>query len=96
MLQTVALLRERPELFDYWETNVPECGSPGCVIGLIGCLSGVTPGVDIDDAVAKNVLGLNTASQFYELMGQAAAGRGLWHKHANSAADALEKLAAEW
>ena len=53
-LATAKLFEQRPELFRFSETNIPDCGTPGCAIGYIGyfmghtgCISGEkTIGVD--------------------------------------------------
>jgi hypothetical protein len=53
-LATAKLFEQRPELFNFSETNIPDCGTPGCALGYIGyfmgqpgCISGEsTIGVD--------------------------------------------------
>ena len=41
-LATAKLFEQRPELFSFSQTFIPDCGTPGCAIGYIGYFMGHT------------------------------------------------------
>lgn len=55
ILKTAALFETRPELYNFNEIKVPDCGSPGCMLGWIGVHLGIPAGtivhVDVCQAI---------------------------------------------
>jgi len=47
ILRAADALEANPSLFKYHATRVPECGSPGCLVGLIACFAGYAPGTRV-------------------------------------------------
>jgi len=35
---TADYIEKHPNLYDYWESGIPDCGSEGCVVGLMAML----------------------------------------------------------
>lgn len=50
-LATAKLFEQRPELFDYSQTLIPDCGAPGCALGYIGHFMGHTGEIDGEQTV---------------------------------------------
>lgn len=44
ILRTADHIEQHPELFKFIKSTVPECGTPGCLLGWIGHFLGMTPG----------------------------------------------------
>lgn len=53
---TADLFDRRPDLYDFFEVEIPECGTPGCALGHIGRLSGLTRDICVID-ISLAVLG---------------------------------------
>lgn len=63
LLAAAETFEVKPGLFDYGEVKVPPCGSPGCVVGMIGFHLGMKMGTDISDVA--HLLGFDDGS-FHE------------------------------
>ncbi len=48
-LKTADYLEANPHLFDFDISEVPECGSPGCILGTMAMLEGVKAGESVFD-----------------------------------------------
>lgn len=58
-----------PDLYDFMEGSVPECGSSSCVLGWIGYFSGYKGGQDVN-RIAREILGVGQGT-FYDRMDHA-------------------------
>lgn len=69
----------KPYLYDFMHTTVPDCGTPGCMLGWIGHFAGVPVGSDVLDTVAQPLLGIyyevHMAHPFYMRLRELGAGR---------------------
>jgi hypothetical protein len=45
ILKAADLIESRPELYAFYQNEVPECGTPGCMLGWIGHFLGVSGSV---------------------------------------------------
>jgi hypothetical protein len=95
ILATADLFDSQPDLYQFAESHVPACGSPGCVIGWIGHFMGVSVGSNLD--VVATRMGI-TERDFYAKMIDAkpAMGRELrtWTWAAPVAAAGLRRMAS--
>lgn len=70
ILKAADWIELHPEEFDFRETEVPACGTPGCALGWIGTFAGCERGssIDMPPGSPTKLLGLNSQLRFYERM----------------------------
>jgi hypothetical protein len=64
ILRAADQIQGHPELWNYWKIHTPSCGTPGCAIGWIAAMRGVSGFVS---EVCAAALGID-AEEFYERM----------------------------
>lgn len=90
-LKTADHIEQHPEEYDFDKYIVPTCGSPGCILALMGMLSGIKPLTRIN-TVAKTLLSLQSCGTFYRQMFSIRSG---WTSHASIAVSNLRALAKQ-
>lgn len=70
ILKAASDIEASPGIFNYWNTNVPPCGSPGCAIGLIAANLDFQRGLWVGEN-CERILGVDSHT-FYRRMGDAA------------------------
>lgn len=65
-------VEREPSLYEFRNVRVPDCGSPGCMLGWIGYFLGIRPGTLIQSycspqvATPAKLLGLKSQTDFYQ------------------------------
>lgn len=93
MFQAADVIEIEPSRYDFDRCVVPECGTPGCMLGLMGVFLGYQAG-EIVDAVCKKSLGISDA-EFYRLVDKDYNRVNCWGDN-KSVANALRQFAQEW
>lgn len=70
ILKAADQIERNPDVFNYWKTSVPPCGSPGCAIGLVAAHLGFREGLYVS-MNCHRILGVDSHT-FYARMGDAA------------------------
>lgn len=65
--KTADYFEQHPGHYDFMEVTVPPCGSPGCVIGIMGMIAGETGKVS---DVCQKIIGMSE-TDFYTEMNRA-------------------------
>jgi hypothetical protein len=67
ILKTADLFERKPHLYSYRNIEVPECGTPGCMLGYIGMYLGVKKGSFVKRDVSCGALGMEPEPTLYAL-----------------------------
>ena len=64
ILKAADHIERNPHLYDFYRSNVPNCGTPGCMLGWIGHFMGIPKGANIYTAVGPRLnIGICIQSQ---------------------------------
>jgi len=91
-LKTADYIEKHPELYRFGNISVPDCGSEGCYIGLMGMIACRRKG-EIIDKTSRDLLGMEHGKFYDEL--RRVSKEGLVSMNAVGAAEDLRALAAE-
>jgi hypothetical protein len=97
ILSTAKLFEEKPDLWNWSNTQVPDCGTPGCALGYIGTALEIPAGKAV--VWVEEVLGykdiFSVQSKFYADMNDASRDYG-WNLSASGASKALRAYADKY
>lgn len=99
MMLAADQIERSPDLYDFQKVTVPECGTPGCMIGWTGAFLGLKAGTLLEymctpqDGVCAKI-GLSDQQIFYDRL--RSLGETDFHKDAKAAAKALRHYAAHY
>ncbi len=98
MLKAADQIEQHPETFDFYSSNIPGCGTPGCALGWTAAFRfGLSEGVDFFsgfDSLGRAV-GFDNGSDFYDQMNDIA-GSSDWTDEATLCASVMRQYADKY
>lgn len=77
ILKSAGLIERKPDIFNFFLQHVPDCGSPGCAIGLICAQLGAKAGLTVHSPEANALMQCDHA-EFYGRMTTVSHKRARW------------------
>lgn len=91
ILKAADSIERNPSVFDFYKTHIPECGSPGCAVGLVACHAGVSSHSDVH-RICDSLLGVPWYT-FYNRLSELSPG---WQSDAHGCIAALRLYADKY